>query len=101
MIVISPLVSLIQDQVYQLNEIGIEAISFGSIDPGQFEQQKDQWNNAINGKYDLIYITPEKLDMSQWMTTLISRLYNNGYLFGFAIDCISQWGHDFRKSYLN
>ena len=100
-VVISPLVSLIQDQLHQLNEIGIRAIAFSSS--SETTNDKDAMREALCGAYEIIFLTPEKLELSQWIKQLITRLHQNNILFNFAVDeahCISAWGHHFRPSYL-
>jgi ATP-dependent DNA helicase RecQ len=94
-IVISPLIALMQDQVAQLGQMGIPAAFLNSTLPPR--QQFDTIEGARAGKYRLLYLSPERLareDTIEWLRDV-------PVLF-FAIDeahCISEWGHEFRPDY--
>tara|TARA_Y100001933_G_scaffold118050_1_gene118020 strand:- start:43611 stop:45515 length:1905 start_codon:yes stop_codon:yes gene_type:complete len=95
-VVVSPLVSLIQDQVQRLKRLGIKAIALtGSLKP---EELIEQFDNCLYGGYKFLYLSPERL-LQQLVRDRIKEM--NVCLI--AIDeahCISQWGHDFRPAYL-
>ena len=93
-IVVSPLISLMKDQVETLRANGIAA---GALNSSNDETENANLRRAcIDGKLKLLYISPEKL------ITEIDYLLRDMHLSLFAIDeahCISQWGHDFRPEY--
>jgi bloom syndrome protein len=104
-VVFSPLVSLIQDQVRQLQALDIPAAALGAAATGaDDEQTRSVWRDAADGRLKLLYVTPEKLAKSPAFVRLLQMLHRAGRVAGFVIDeahCVSQWGHDFRPDYLH
>ena len=92
-LVVSPLISLMQDQVTNLKQLGINADVINSTLTPQ--QQAEAFKRLFSGETKLLYVSPERLMLDGFLEKLPP-------LALIAIDeahCISEWGHDFRESY--
>jgi ATP-dependent DNA helicase RecQ len=96
-LVVSPLISLMKDQVDKLHELGIEAAQVNSTLTAS--EESETLEAIAKEQRDFIFTTPERLAQPEFLETLKTNRFDI-----FVIDeahCISEWGHDFRPAYLS
>jgi RecQ family ATP-dependent DNA helicase len=102
-IVVSPLVSLVEDQIRALQALGLSAASLGALTKENRLEQARTMEAARARQLQFLYLTPEKIAGAKDVTDLLGVLGQQKSVALFVVDeahCVLQWGHDFRQTYL-
>ncbi|KAL9702514.1 hypothetical protein quinque_006032 [Culex quinquefasciatus] len=102
-VVVSPLISLMEDQVWALKKLGVKAEYLSAnIDKDVVNNVNKLLRDGDTEQLKIVYITPERMAKSNRFMSALQKCYNAKKLAQFAIDevhCCSQWGHDYRPDY--